>query len=76
MSPAQPPNPLNGRTGEYLRWVLTIVVGAVVAYFSAVGAMQAQIAVLQERETNHYQELIKRLDRIEVGLYGVGVGGR
>ena len=66
----------NGRTGEMLRWVISLVLAAIVAYFSATGAMQAQIAVLTERENNHYQELIKRLDRIDVGLYGVGVNVR
>lgn len=68
-------NAYNGRTGEMVRWVINLAIAAVVAWFASNGAMQAQLAVLQERENNHYQEIIKRLDRIDVGLYGVGVGG-
>ena len=72
MSPNQ--NPYNGRTGEMVRWIANLAIAALVAWLSASGAMQSQLAVLQERESNHYLELIKRLDRIETGLYGVGVG--
>lgn len=55
----------NGKTGEMLRWVLGLVLAAVVAYFTSTGAMQAQLAVITERENNHYHEMLKRLDRIE-----------
>lgn len=55
----------NGRTGEYVRWIMTIIIGGVVAYFTALGTLQAQLAVVVERERNHYDEIIRRLDRIE-----------
>ncbi|MGE3703791.1 MAG: hypothetical protein AB7I13_00865 [Vicinamibacterales bacterium] len=45
-----------------------LVVAGLVAYFSAMGVLQAQLAVITERETNHYQELIKRLDRLEMKI--------
>lgn len=51
----------NGKTGEMLRWVFGLVLTAVVAYFTAT----AQLAVITERETNHYIELLRRLERIE-----------
>ena len=66
---------INGRTGEYARWILTIVIGGVVAYFTALGTLQAQLAVVVERERNHYDEIIRRLDRIEVKM-DVGGGAR
>ena len=58
----------NGKTGEMLRWVFGLVLAAIVAYFTSTGATQAQLAVITERETNHYLELLKRLERIESKL--------
>ncbi|MGE0460891.1 MAG: hypothetical protein AB7Q16_05940 [Vicinamibacterales bacterium] len=58
----------SGRTAETVRWVAGLVVAGLVAYFSAMGVLQAQLAVITERETNHYQELIKRLDRLEMKI--------
>lgn len=57
---------MNGRTGEYVRWILTIVIGGLVSYYTALGTLQSQLAVAVEREKNHYDEIIRRLDRIEV----------
>ena len=59
---------LNGKTGEVLRWALGLGLAAIVAYYTAIGALQAQIAVVIEREQNHYTELLRRLDRIESKL--------
>lgn len=56
---------INGRTGDMVRWIMTIIIGGVVAYFTALGTLQAQLAVVVERERNHYDEIIRRLDRIE-----------
>lgn len=64
-------SPLNGRTGEVVRWAIGIVLAGIVAYFTALGAMQAQIAVVIERERNHYEEIVRRLDRIEQKVDGV-----
>lgn len=61
---------LNGKTGEMLRWVIGLVLAAMVAYFTSTGAMQASLAVVAERESNHYNELLRRLDRIESKLDG------
>lgn len=74
--PQQQEHPYNGRTGEMLRWVVNLVLAGIVAWLSANGAMQAQIAVLTERENNHYVELIRRFDRLEQGLSGGGGGSR
>lgn len=59
---------VNGKTGEVVRWVIGLVLAGIVAYFTAIGTLQAQIAVITERETNHYMELVNRLGRIEAKL--------
>lgn len=58
----------NGKTGEMLRWAFGLVLAGIVAYFTSTGALQAQLAVITERENNHYSELLKRLERIESKL--------
>ena len=65
---------LNGKIGEYLRTVLALALAGLVSYYTALGAMQAQLAVIIERERNHYDEIIRRLDRIE-NKVNVGGGG-
>lgn len=65
---------INGRTGEYVRWMLGLALAGLVAYFTALGTLQAQLAVVVERERNHYDEIIRRLDRIETKV-DVGGGG-
>ena len=59
---------LNGNTGEFIRWALGLILAATVAYFTAIGTLQAQIAVITERELNHYAEIMQRLGRIEAKL--------
>lgn len=65
---------LNGKTGEYLRAVLALALAGLVSYYTTLGVMQAQLAVVIERERNHYDEIIRRLDRIE-NKVDVGGGG-
>lgn len=68
-------SPFNGKTGEYVRWALGVALAGLVAYFTAIGTIQAQIAVVIERERNHYDEIIRRLDRIENKVDTGGGGG-
>jgi hypothetical protein len=56
---------VNGRTGEFIRWVLIALFAGVTSYYTAIGAIQSRIAVVEERELNHYGEIIRRLDRLE-----------
>lgn len=69
----------NGKTGEMLRWIITMAFGALVSYYAAIGALKQQIAdtntrvsVLETKQDLNHQEVksdlvdIKRgLDRIE-----------
>lgn len=56
---------MNGKTGEMLRWVIGLALACIVAYYTAIGSIRSQIAVVEERELNHYGEIIRRLDRME-----------
>lgn len=59
---------INSRTGEIVRWAIGLVLAGLVAYFTAVGTIQVRLGTLEEREQNHYSELLRRLDRIEAKL--------
>ena len=57
---------------ELLRWVVGLGLAGVVSYYTAIGSIQSQISVVEERENNHYSELIRlnaemrrQLERIE-----------
>lgn len=54
--------PLNGKTGEYARWVITLVAAALVSYF----AFKERVAALDQREQDHFeavQQTLKMMDR-------------
>ena len=44
-------SPLNGKTGEVLRWAIGIGLAGLVYYFTGMGAVQTRIAVLEERQS-------------------------
>ena len=50
--------------GETIRWIAALVLAGIVGYFTTQVAMQSKVAVLEEREQNHYQELKDLLDEI------------
>jgi demethoxyubiquinone hydroxylase (CLK1/Coq7/Cat5 family) len=52
---------MNGKTGEVLRWAIGLALAALVAHYTAV----ARISVMEEREENHYGEVMRKLERIE-----------
>lgn len=58
----------NGKSNAILRWLAGLVLAAIVSYFTAISAITERIAVVEERENNHYMELLRRLDRIELKL--------
>jgi hypothetical protein len=54
--------------GGVRRWLVNMVIGALIAYFTAKGAIEVRVAVVEERENNHYAELQRSLERIERNL--------
>jgi hypothetical protein len=55
----------NGRTGEWLRWLGGLALAALVAYYTAQGAMQKELAIIDTREQTRWIELQRRLEQIE-----------
>lgn len=59
---------VNGKTGEWIRWVWAIVIAAVVAYFTAQAKSEAQYAELRERQINNFAEVLRRLDLLQADV--------
>lgn len=58
----------NGKLVELGKWVLTLVVTALVAYFTALGAIDQRVTRVETKEETHFQEVLRQLDRIEAEL--------
>jgi hypothetical protein len=73
-SPANGHGQRNGRSlsDETIRYVLGLVLGAIVAYFTTIATMQTEVAVLNEREQNHYNELKQLLQEIKADVKDLG----
>lgn len=54
----------NGKS-EWAWRMLTVALAALVAYYTALGAVQRDLAVVTEREALHFQELLRRLEQID-----------
>lgn len=53
-----------GKT-DLLKWLVTLVLAAIVSYFTAVSAMRESIAEVREREDNHFAEVLRRLELLQ-----------
>jgi hypothetical protein len=40
---------LNGKTGEYVRWVLALALAGLVSYFTSIGAVQTRVAIAESK---------------------------
>jgi hypothetical protein len=55
----------NGRTGEWLRWLGGLALAALVSYYTAQGALNEKLAVIDTREQTRWEEVQRRLGAIE-----------
>lgn len=58
----------NGKLVELGKWVVGLVVTALVAYYTAVGAIEQRVTRVETREETHFAEVLRQLDRIESEL--------
>jgi translation initiation factor 2B subunit (eIF-2B alpha/beta/delta family) len=64
--------PLNGKTGEFLRYLLGLALAAIVSYYTAMDALKdavsatnSRVSVIESREQQHFEEVQRSLSRIE-----------
>lgn len=55
----------NGKSGETVRFVLGLVLAGLIAYFTALSTLQTGLAVINEREQNHFNECKSAIDDLK-----------
>lgn len=55
----------NGKLVEFGRWIVGLLVTALVAYFTALGAIEQRLTRVETKQESTEQEVLRRLDRIE-----------
>ena len=58
----------NGKLGELIKWVMTMVVTAIVAYFTALGAIDRRVTRVETLQETNFNDVLRQLDRIEAEL--------
>lgn len=54
--------------GEWIRWGGGLLVAALVSYFTAMGAINSEIAALKATEDSHFSEVLRRLESLQVDI--------
>ena len=52
-------------TENVVVWAVGVVLSSIVAYFTTINTLSQRLDVLEERENNHYSEILRRLDHID-----------
>lgn len=69
------PHSYNGKTGEWIRWVGGLVIAAAVAYFTAVGAIEREIAIVKANQENNFGEVLRRLELMQQDIREIRATG-
>ena len=64
---------LNGQTGEYMRWLIGVGAAALVAYFTTIGAMQAEVSAVKAQQESQFQEVLRRLEILQADIREIRV---
>lgn len=54
--------------GEWLRYLGGLVLAAMIAYFTTLSTMEKAIGKVDERENNHFAEVLRRLDAMQADI--------
>jgi hypothetical protein len=57
----------NGRT-EWMRYLGGLVLAGLIAYFTTISTINESIAQVREREDNHFSEVLRRLDVMQMDI--------
>ena len=59
---------MNGKTGEYVRWFVGVGAAALVAYFTTIGAIQAEVSEIKTRQDSQFSEVLRRLELMQADI--------
>lgn len=55
----------NGQTGEMVRWLVGVAAAAIVAYFTTINAIQAEVSAIKATQNSQFNEVLRRLDVLQ-----------
>lgn len=55
-------------TAEFIRWGIGVAAAAIVAYFTTVGAIQAEVSEIRARQDSQFEEVLRRLDVLQADI--------
>jgi hypothetical protein len=58
----------NGKTGEYIRWVLGLILAGLVSYATAMGSIQQEIATVKAKQESQFGEVLRRLEIMQADI--------
>lgn len=56
---------LNGATGDVLRYLVGVALAAAVAYFTTIGAIQAELSATKAQQESQFSEVLRRLELMQ-----------
>lgn len=59
---------MNGKTGEVLRWLLSMAAAAVVGYYTSIGAINSDIAAIKAKQESQFGEVLRRLESMQTDI--------
>ena len=52
-------------TVDFWRWLISVAAAATVAYFTTIGAIQAELSEVKTRQDSQFQEVLRRLELMQ-----------
>jgi hypothetical protein len=61
---------------EWMRWAVAAILAAMVSYFTTMATVQQQTAEVKATEAAHFQEVLRRLDMLQVDVRELRLRGQ
>ena len=59
---------LNGKTGEFIRYIAGLALAGLVAYFTTIGTMNRELGEVRTKQDENFNELLRRLDVLQADI--------
>lgn len=57
-----------GRSGDYVRWALGLLIAGAISYFTTINTMDGEIRDVRTTEDAHFKEVLRRLDVMQADI--------
>lgn len=59
---------MNGKTGDYIRWLVGLALAAFIAYSTAMGAINSEVASIKAKQDSQFGEVLRRLEIMQADI--------